>query len=107
MKFLNIVGKYYRVQTLIDVGWREFSWFNNSLIELMAVVYLLEKLGFIIEGDLIFYILIGAFIFFFLFGLLLKKTKIYDKSMYVDADIDPVKKEILEAARRINQARIK
>jgi len=102
MKFLDIVGKYYRVQTFIDVGWKEFSWFNNSLIELMAVIYLLEKLGIEIKGNLVFYILAAAFIFFFFFGLLLKKMKIYDKSMYVDADIDPVKKEILEAARKIN-----
>ena len=68
----------------------------------MAVIYLLEKLGVQIEGQTVFYVLIGAFIFFFFFGLLLKKMKIYDKSMYVDADIDPVKKEILEAARKIN-----
>ena len=73
----------------------------------MAVIYLLEKLGVQIEGQTVFYVLIGAFIFFFLFGLLLKKMKIYDRSMYVDADIDPVKKEILEAARKINQARDK
>ena len=68
----------------------------------MAVIYLLEKLGVNIEGQIVFYVLIGAFVFFFLFGVFLKRTKIYDKSMYVDADIDPVKKEILEAARKIN-----
>ena len=69
----------------------------------MAIIYLLEKLGIIVEGSLVFYILAGAFLFFFLFGIFLKKTRIYDKSMYVDAEIDPVKKEILEAARRINK----
>ena len=68
----------------------------------MAVVYLLEKLGIVVEGEMIFYVLMSAFVFFYLFGRLLKKTKIYDRSMYVDADIDPVKKEILEAARKIN-----
>ena len=68
----------------------------------MAVVYLLEKLGIVVEGEMIFYVLMSAFVFFYLFGLFLKKMKIYDKSMYVDADIDPVKKEILEAARKIN-----
>jgi len=68
----------------------------------MAVVYLLEKLGIVISGNMVFYILTGAFIFFFIFGVFLKRMEIYDKSMYVDADIDPVKKEILEAARKIN-----
>jgi len=98
----KIVTGYYRVQTFIDIGWREVSWFNNSLIELMAVVYLLEKMGIIVAGDMIMYVLLGAFVFFFAFGKLLKKTKIYDKSMYVDADIDPVKNELLKAARKIN-----
>ena len=98
----KIVTGYYRVQTFIDIGWKEVSWFNNSLIELMAVVYLLEKMGITISGNMIAYVLLSAFVFFFLLGKLLKKTKIYDKSMYVDADIDPVKNEILKAARKIN-----
>ena len=99
---MNLIERYYRAQTFIDIGWGEFSWFNDSLIELMAVIYILEKLGIIVEGSLIAWVLFGAFVVFFLFGFLLKRLKIYDKSRYVEADIDPVMKEILKAARKIN-----
>ena len=97
----NWITKYYRTQTFIDIGWKEFSWFNDSLIEMMAIVYLLEKSGVIVEGTLIYFILVGAFIFFYIFGKILKATGVYDISEYVGATIDPVQKEILEAARII------
>lgn len=98
MKFLKIIEKYYRAQTFIDLGWGEFSWFNNSLVDLMAIIYVLEKTGVIIEGTVVYYILFGAFFFFYIFGRLLKRFGIYDRSMYVEADIDPVQKKILKAA---------
>jgi len=100
---MKIVERYYKTQTYIDIGWREFGWFNSSLIELMAITYILEKLGIVVSGSTLYWVLVAAFIFFFLFGLFLKRTGIYDKSQYVDAEIDPVTKEILEAARIICQ----
>ena len=100
---MDFIEKYYRIQTYIDLGWREFSWFNDSLIELMAILYILERVGIIVEGTIVYFILLSAFVFFFIFGYLLKKIGVYDKSQYVSADIDPVQKEILEAARRINK----
>lgn len=100
---MGLVEKYYRTQNFIDIGWREISWFNSSLIELMAVTYLLERMGIPVSGNWIFVVLLGAFAFFYLFGLYLKKSHIYDRNRYVDADIDPVFKEILEAARIIKE----
>jgi spore germination protein GerM len=100
---MNLIKKYYEIQAHIDIGWGEFSWFNDSLIELMAIIYILEKLGVIVEGSLVYIILISAFIFFYLFGRILKVFKIYDKRQYVEAEIDPVMGEILEAARKINE----
>jgi len=101
---MDFIEKYYRTQTYIDLGWREFSWFNDSLIELMAILYLLERVDIVIKGTIIYYCLVGAFAVFFVFGFILKKFGVYDKAQYVDADIDPVQREILEAARRINKA---
>ena len=48
-------------------------------------------------------ILIGAFIGTFFAGMLFKKIGTYDKSVYIDAEIDPVEAEILQAARIINK----
>lgn len=100
---MKLAEKYYRTQRFIDIGWGEFSWFNNSLIELMAIVFLLERMGVVIKGNLIWIVLMGAFVFFYNFGKYLKKRRIYDTSEYVDAEINPVTKEILEAARIIKK----
>ena len=100
----NWITKYYRAQNFVDIGWGEFSWFNDSLIELMAIIFILEKaFGITIEGHWVYISLASAFIFFYNFGKFLKKKKIYDISEYVNADIDPVQKEILEAARIIKK----
>jgi len=95
------VTGYYKIQAYIDIGWAEVSWFSNSLIELMAIVFFLEKLGLVIVGSTATFVLIGAFLASFLFGLLLKHIGIYDKSIYVITDIDPVQRELFKAAKLI------
>ena len=99
----NWVKKYYRFQTFVDIGWGEFSWFSDSLVELMAILYLLEYMGITVNGHFVYVALIAAFILFYNLGKLLKRKGIYDTSEYVGADIDPVTKEILEAARIIKK----
>ena len=66
---------YYKAQIYIDIGWGEFSWFNDSLIELMAVLYILEYVGITVGSHFIPVVLIAAFIFFYNFGKFLKKRK--------------------------------
>ena len=97
------IGWYYRAQQYVDIAWAEASWFSDSLIELMAVVFFLEKLGFEIDGIAMVTILVGAFIGTYFAGMLFKKIGTYDKSVYIDAEIDPVEAEILKAARIINK----
>lgn len=99
----KLFEKYYRIQNYIDIGWAEFSWFSDSLVELMAILYLLNYMGITVSGHFVYVVLIGAFIVFYNFGKFLKKKGIYDTSEYVGADIDPVTKEILEAARLIKK----
>jgi len=98
----KFIDKYFRMQSFIDIGWGEFSWFNDSLVEMMAVIYILEKLGVVIEGTTVYWILIGAFVFFWGFGKFLKRSGVYDRALYVDAELDPVTMELLKAARKIN-----
>jgi len=99
--FDKIITWYYKAQVYIDIGWGEISWWDSSLIQLMAYLYLLEKIGIVIEGQIVVFILIGLFIGFYFFGLFLKHIGVYDKSVYIETEIDPVSKELLEAARII------
>ena len=99
---MDLVVIYYTVREFIDIGWDDFSWFTASFIELMGIMYFFEKaFGIIIEGHLVYISLITMFVFFYNFGKYKKRKGIYDKSVYVGADIDPVIKEILEASRLI------
>lgn len=100
--FLKLVEKYYRVQEFVNIGWAEFSWFNDSLIEMMAIIFLLESsFGIKVQGKLIPIALISAFVLFYNFGKYLKRKHIYDMSEYVRAKIDPVQDKILRAAEII------
>jgi len=101
MKFLKAVEKYYRFQTFIDIGWGELDWWYAAIVDLIVLIVLLKEIGIIVEGSIIWVILICAFIFFYILGRILKATKIYDTSEYVEANIDPVYKKILEAAEII------
>ena len=97
-----VVEYYYRAQNYIDIAWSEFSWFNESLLEMMAVVFFVEKItGHVMEGWLLGALLLSAFALCFILGIGFKKVGIYDKNVFVDYDIDPARKEILEAARII------
>ena len=102
MKFLKIIEEYYRTQEYINIGWAEVGWFNSSLIELMAIVYLLElTFGIKVQGELIPIALLSAFILFYNFGRFLKKKKIYDMAEYVSARINPIQDKLLRAAEII------
>jgi len=103
IKESRVIDWYYKAQTYVDIGWGEASWWNSSLVELMAVLYILEKIGIVVVRETVVFVLIGAFVGFFLLGVLLKAIGIYDRSVYVDAEIDPAQKEILEAARLITK----
>ncbi len=97
----KLVGWYYRTQNYIDIAWGEFSWFTDSLIELMAVVYLLEKMGVILDGTWIVITLGSAYLGCFLMGVVWKKIGMYDRSSYVDTHIDPVDKINYRASQLI------
>ena len=98
---MDLVSTYYSIQEYINIGWGELSWFTDSLVELMAVLYILEYIGVKVSGEFVYIALIAAFIFFYNFGKLLKRTGAYDKSQYVAAEIDPVTKKLLKAAEII------
>jgi len=98
MKFLKLAEAYYRTQAFIDIGWGEVSWWDSSLINLMAYLYILEKIGIQIVGASVAYILIWAFVIFYFIGRALKKYGLYDKAQFVEAELDPVFSKLLKAA---------
>jgi len=99
----RFVSCYYRAQYFVDIGWGEFSWFSNALLEMMAVCYFLERIGLEISGMFVIVVLVLVFVVTYLFGRLFKKIGLYDKSVYVGSEINPWQKEILEAARLIKK----
>lgn len=96
-----IVKWYYRAQLYVDIAWGEFSWFTDSLIEIMAILYVLEKIGVNIEGVWVIFMIVAAYLLCFLLGKLFKAIGTYDISSIVAADIDPVRAKEYEAAKII------
>lgn len=97
-KFLKVAEVYYKIQAYIDIGWGEISWWDSSLITLMAYLYILERIGIEIVGPTVAYILIWAFVIFYIFGRILKNYGLYDKAQFVEAYLDPVMSKLLQAA---------
>lgn len=94
----RLVNAYYKAQNYIDIAWGEVTWFNEALIEMMAILYILEKVGLIITGIWVPVLLCSAFFISFIVGWLSKQIGVYDTAVYVDTDIDPVRRKEYEAA---------
>lgn len=96
-----ILYNIYKIKWYFDQGVRQITWITGKLPELMSVVYLGEKFGLVIrEKEIILIAVIGGLILV-TFGIILKRTGLYDTEMYVDASKNPVQNEILTAARII------
>lgn len=100
---LKVFRAFYMVRFYFNIIVAEISWISGKFPELMAVVYLAEKMGLTITKQGIITFTLLGFVSLVLLGVLWKHTGIYDVSMYVGARMDPVQKELLEAARRINK----
>lgn len=102
----NIVIKsIYKFKTYIDIAVSQISWVTGKLPEIVSAGVLLNWVGFDFTkkfaAGAVLIILAGLF----LFGYIWKKAGIYDVERYVYANIDPVQREILEAARNINEGK--
>ena len=100
---MSFAEKYYRTQEFIDIGYGEFSWFNDTLIDMMAIIYLLEKMGVIIEGSLVWMFILVFLGLCWIAGKILKFKKVYDTKKKVEATIDPVMEEIYKMALKYNK----
>jgi hypothetical protein len=100
---LRIFRFLYNVKFHFDIFDSQFSWIFGKFPLAMSMLYLLEKLGIIVVGmRIIIYASIG-FIIFVIGGFILKKIGIYEIEQKVNANNNPVQKEIYEAACVINR----
>jgi hypothetical protein len=95
--------KLYHVKFYFDITNSQTSWVTGKLPELVSLGVLLDFFGVNLTKTqvIIFTPIIFCFIVFL--GWVLKKSEIYDIEQYVSADINPVQKELLEAARKVNR----
>ncbi len=100
---MKIIKLLYKTKTYFDITNSQTSWLTGKLPELVSLGVLLNFFGITLTKTST---LIGALIIFILMtlcGIYLKKSGIYHIEQYVQADINPVQKELLQAARKINK----
>jgi len=93
----------YKIKFYFDITNSQTSWITGKLPEIVSLGVLLSFFGVTITktGTVIW--ALTLFVAMALLGVLLKKTGVYDVEQYVTAEIHPVTKELLEAARKINK----
>ena len=92
----------YKVKFYIDVAIGQISWATGKLPEIMAFLYLSEKFGVEWSNWQIVFLTILMFAGFTIFGYFWKNGGFFDVEVYVNADKNPVQRELLKAARKIN-----
>ena len=98
-KLINLI---YKTKFYFDIGAQQPGWFTAKSIELMAISYWVEILFNvkIKSVGLSLIIMFGGFSII-CFGYFMKRSGLYDTEVYVQADKNPINKEILKAARII------
>ena len=95
----------YNTKWYLDTGTTQVTFIVSRLPELMAIFYFLEKLGIIIVGKTMILVILAGYLGVIGLGWTWKRLGLFDTERYTSARNDPVQKEILEAARRINNGR--
>lgn len=99
MKFFRFL---YDVKFHFDIFDSQFSWIFGKFPLMMSMIYLLDKLGIIIVGwRIVIYAIIG-FLIFVIGGFIIDKLGIYEIEQKVNANNNPVQKEVYNAAVKIN-----
>lgn len=99
----KIFQSIYKTKWYFDRGVGQIAWITNKLPDVMAIVYLAEKFGYVLKkGDIVVLVIIGTLLVI-VFGMFLKHTGLYDTEIYVEANKNPVQAELLDAARLIKK----
>ena len=99
MKFIK---RLYQVRTYFDICNSQTSWITGKLPEIASLGVILHFFGVGITKVTAVTAAILIFVLMTLTGYVLKRTGVYDTEQYVHAEINPVEREVLMAARKIN-----
>lgn len=99
----KLVQYLYKIKVYFDLGISQISWFTGKLPEIMGMLYILEKFHITIDSKYIIYYGIIAFVSVTVFGYFMKRSGLWIRERKVSTNIDPIQKEIYEAAKKINQ----
>ena len=99
----KIIQTMYKGKFYLDLGMAQISFVTSKLPEIMAAVYLTEKAGITIGNTTLWFFALCLFSGLIMFGWFWSKSGLYSTEIYVQADKNPMSKEILEAARIIKK----
>jgi len=102
VNLLSLLKPLYVFKWHVDVGTGQISWFTGKLPEVMAIIYLLEKFGFIVPNRWIVPVGLLGLLGLALLGWFWKRFGLYDVERFVDTGKDPVANEVYVAAKKIN-----
>lgn len=98
---MQALKKIYAIKFYVDITKSQLGWFTSILPEIMAIIYITEKIGLQIDNKKI---IIGAtilFAAFVTFGYTWKKLGLYDVEQLVNASKNPVQADLHAAAKKI------
>ena len=99
----KLVSIGYRTKFYLDLGMAQVAWFTNKSVDLMAFLWLTERFGWVLsDSEVVVSCLVFA-VAMFIFGYSWKNTGMWDVEVYVATAKNPVQKELLDAARKINR----
>ena len=93
----------YKARFYLNLGIVQISWFSGKLPEIMSVWWLSEKLGLEFTTNQFYVFALGVTVGLAVFGFFWYNTGLYHTEVFVNAEKDPVAREILSAARKINK----
>ncbi len=96
----RVLSFLYHTKWYFDRGISQVSWFVGKLPELMAIIYLAEKIGYLIPGAASPPLVLFAAAGLIILGVLYKHTGFYDTERYVDTKKDPIMDVVFRAGQK-------
>jgi hypothetical protein len=100
---MRLIHFLYNIKSHINIARGEVGWLTGWLPEIVSVGILLQFFGWNFTKTQVILFFPLMLLFLALFGYIWRKSGIYKIETNVDAENNPVQKEILEAARKINK----
>lgn len=94
---------FFKWKFYTDLGTQNVSWIVDKWPVLVSAGVTLSWLGVTVSKPLMATIVIGGFLSIGLIGWTLKVSGLFDVEKYIVANINPVERTVLEAAKKINE----